>query len=82
MGEDDEVGALNDVTPADVVKAASLIRTGKVYDLETVRFKGMPVWDGHIGFELLTYGSPMGRRNMSKTLIIHRLLHGIKMAAG
>ena len=65
-GEDDEVGALNDVTPADVVKAASLIRTGKVYDLETVRFKGMPVWDGHIGFELLTYGSPMGRRNMSK----------------
>ena len=65
-GEDDEVGALNDVTSEDVLKAVSLIKEGKIYDLETVRFKGMPVWDGHTGFELLTYGSPMGRRNMSK----------------
>ncbi len=64
-GEDDEIGALNEVTPADVVKAASLIKTGKVYDLETERFKGMPIWNGHCGFEMLTYASPMGRRNMN-----------------
>ena len=48
------------------MKAAALVKEGKIYDLETERFHGMPVWDGHCGFELLTYASPMGRRNMSR----------------
>lgn len=42
-GTDDEVGALNEVGPADVLAAVSLVREGKIYDLETERFKGMPV---------------------------------------
>lgn len=63
-GKDDEVGALNEVSAVDILTAASLIKEGKVYDLETVRFKGMPTWPGHCGFELLAYGSPRGRRNM------------------
>lgn len=65
-GRDDEVGALNEVTPNDVLRAISFIKEGKIYDLETERFKGMPVWPGHTGFELLTYASPMGRRNMKE----------------
>ena len=32
-GKDDQVGTLNHVTPQDIVKAASLIRTGKVFAL-------------------------------------------------
>ena len=32
-GKDDHVGTLNHVTPEDVVKAASLIRTGKIFAL-------------------------------------------------
>ena len=32
-GKDDHVGTLNQVTPQDIVKAASLIRTGKVFAL-------------------------------------------------
>src|ERR671918_596087 len=32
-GKDDQIGTLNHVTPADIVKAASLIRTGKVFAL-------------------------------------------------
>lgn len=66
-GADDEVGALNDVTPADVLKAVSLIKAGKIYDLETVRFKGMPVWPGHAGWDLLVYASASGRKNMYPT---------------
>lgn len=66
-GETDEIGVLNQVTPADIVKAAALIRTGKIYDLETTRFQGMPVWEGHCRYELLTYASPKGRRNMSES---------------
>src|ERR1700746_848226 len=32
-GKDDHVGTLNHVSPEDIVKAASLIRTGKVFAL-------------------------------------------------
>src|SRR5580704_11717566 len=32
-GKDDQVGTLNHVSPEDIVKAASLIRTGKVFAL-------------------------------------------------
>ncbi len=65
-GPEDQVGALNGLTQASVLKAVSLIRTGKLYDLETERFKGMPVWPGHCGFDLLAYASPSGRRNMAQ----------------
>lgn len=63
-GSNDEVGALNELSAEDVLKAISLIRKGKVYNLETTRFKGMPIWEGHASFELLTYASSKGRRNM------------------
>ena len=32
-GKDDQIGTLNHVTPEDIIKAASLIRTGKVFAL-------------------------------------------------
>src|SRR4051812_2288902 len=32
-GSDDQIGTLNHVTPEDIVRAASLIRTGKVFAL-------------------------------------------------
>ena len=65
-GRDDQMGALNEVTPQMILDAIKLIKEGKVYDLETVRFKGMPVWPGHSGWELLPYASPVGRQNMTK----------------
>ena len=43
-GEEDEVGVMNDLTPELVLKAVQYIKKGKIYDLETERFKGMPVW--------------------------------------
>lgn len=66
-GEDDEVGALNELTPADVVNAVSLIKEGKVYDLETERFHGQQVWHGHCGFDMVTYASPTGRKAMNES---------------
>lgn len=32
-GKDDQIGTLNHVTPEDIVKAASLIRSGKIFAL-------------------------------------------------
>ncbi len=63
-GAADQVGVLNEMTPEMILKAVSLIKTGKVYDLETLRFKGMPVWPGHSGWDLLPYASPHGRQTM------------------
>lgn len=39
-GEEDEVGVMNDLTPELVLKAVQYIKKGKIYDLETERFKG------------------------------------------
>ncbi|MEG0750695.1 MAG: cyclase family protein [Oscillospiraceae bacterium] len=64
-GPDDEVGMLNEMTPEMVVNAVKYVKTGKVYDLDTLRFKGMPVWPGHCGYDLVTYSSASGRRNMA-----------------
>ncbi len=68
-GKDDEVGAAQEITQDSVLAAIQLVKKGKIYDLETERFKGMPVWAGHTGFELVTYASPKGRQNMKDTNI-------------
>ncbi len=59
-GPDDEVGALNEMTPASVVAAAKLVKNGKIYDLDPGRFRGMPLWPGHPPYELMTFRTPMG----------------------
>ena len=62
-GPDDEVGALNEMTPASVVAAAKLVKQGKVYDLDPGRFRGMPLWPGHPPYELITFRTPLGESN-------------------
>jgi kynurenine formamidase len=63
-GKKDQVGVLNEMTQAISLNAFKMIKTGKVYDLETLRFKGMPVWPGHSGWDILPYASPHGRQTM------------------
>jgi len=63
-GQGDEVGMLNMMNTQSILKAIGKIKKGKIYDLETVRFKGMPVWPGHSGWDIKPYGSPSGRKNM------------------
>ena len=41
-GKDDHIGTLNQVSPQDIVKAASLIRTGKVFALGIPLDRGGP----------------------------------------
>ncbi|HSZ69116.1 MAG TPA: cyclase family protein, partial [Solirubrobacteraceae bacterium] len=45
-----------------VVRAAQLIRGGRVYDLDCGRWPSMPQWDGHAPFQVLTYRTPRGVR--------------------
>lgn len=47
---------------AAVLAALALPRTGVVYDLDPGRFPGMPHWEGHPPFQVVTYRTPNGLR--------------------
>lgn len=61
-GKDDEVGALNAMTPATIKAALGLVKEGKVYDLgvnyDSESFK----WPGHSPGVILTFRGPEGIR--------------------
>lgn len=45
-GADDQIGALNEITPAKIVAAAGLVRQGKTYDLSHVLDEDVPAFPG------------------------------------
>jgi kynurenine formamidase len=53
-GADDEAGALNEITPAAVARAAGLVREGRVYDLSHVLDSGIPAFPGRSFRQFLT----------------------------
>lgn len=67
---EDEVGRLASVTPADVVDALGSVRDGRVYDLDPGRYVGMPQWDGHPTFVLTTYRTPQGTRRQKDIALL------------
>lgn len=50
---------------SQVLNYLKIPRTGKIYDLEGVREAGMPLWDGHPAFQVLTYRTPQGVKNQN-----------------
>lgn len=61
-GKEDEVGALNAITPATVKKALGLIKEGKVYDLGVPYDSESFKWPGHSPGVILTFRGPEGVR--------------------
>jgi kynurenine formamidase len=53
-GPDDQAGALNEITPDGVVRAAGLVRTGRVYDLAHVLDENVPAFPGRTFRQFLT----------------------------
>ena len=45
-GADDQIGALNEITPAKIVQAAQLVKTGTIYDLSHILEEGIPAFPG------------------------------------
>jgi len=59
-GRGDEIGALNTLTTGKVLRAISLVKEGKVYDLG-VRFDRTSfVWPGHSPTEVIAFRTPEG----------------------
>ena len=60
-GADDQLGALNRLTPAKVLAAAGLITEGKIYDMGRVFEEDMPLFDltpQHRKYSLTVPGAP------------------------
>jgi kynurenine formamidase len=53
-GPDDQAGALNEITPDGVVRAAGLVRTGRVHDLAHVLDENVPAFPGRTFRQFLT----------------------------
>jgi kynurenine formamidase len=53
-GPNDQAGALNEITPDGVVRAAGLVRTGRVYDLAHVLDENVPAFPGRTFRQFLT----------------------------
>ena len=58
-----EQGPIADVGAADVLAALQLAQSGRVYDLEVERFRGMPLHPAHPQIEIVTFRSPSGIQN-------------------
>ena len=54
-GPEDQAGALNEMTPSGVVRAAGLVRTGRVYDLAHVLDEHVPAFPGRTFRQFLTH---------------------------
>jgi kynurenine formamidase len=54
VGPDDQAGALNEITPATVLAAVGLVRTGRVLDLAHVLHAGVPAFPGRTFRSYLT----------------------------
>jgi len=63
-GDDDEVGALNAMTPTSRLAALELVQEGLVYDLGVPFTRESLVWPGHNRAEIMTFRSPDGIRRM------------------
>jgi kynurenine formamidase len=59
-GKDDEVGALNAMTPQSVAAALRVAKTGKVYDLGVPYDRNSYKWPGHSPGEIIMFRSPEG----------------------
>jgi kynurenine formamidase len=59
-GPQDQRGANNRITPAKVLEAAKLIKTGKIYQLGRVLEKGIPLFGERLGGHVVIPGGPTG----------------------
>jgi kynurenine formamidase len=57
-----EIGPVAALPPGQIVRAAALVRKGRIYSLAATRFPGMPLFPGHPPFQVLNYRTPRGIR--------------------
>jgi kynurenine formamidase len=69
-GKDDEVGALNAMTPATVKAALGLVKEGTVFDLGVPYDRNSFRWPGHNPAEIILYRGPEGVKRQGDLKVI------------
>jgi kynurenine formamidase len=67
----DQVGLVGRLGPANTLAALKLAGHGRIYDLDSVRWHGMPMAPGHPAFQLLSYRTTIGYRNQRDSAFIN-----------
>jgi kynurenine formamidase len=57
-----EIGPVAALPAEQIVRAAGLVRKGRIYSLAATRYPGMPLFPGHPPFQVLNYRTPRGIR--------------------
>lgn len=77
--QDDELGVVHRSGSEELLSALSLASKGQIYDLDSGRWPGMPVFPAHPPFIMTTYRTPQGLRNQ-KDLDDWRGVNAVNMA--
>jgi kynurenine formamidase len=59
--QESDFGKVAELTAEQVLKIASSITSGKIYDLDSGRWPGMPLFGGHPAFQITTYRTATGQ---------------------
>lgn len=62
MSDPTDIGPIGRLPAEQVVKAAGLVREGRMISLAAERYPGMPLFPGHPPFQVLNYRTPRGIR--------------------
>jgi kynurenine formamidase len=62
MSQAPDIGPIGRQTAEEVVRAAGLVRKGRLFSLAAPRYPGMPLFPGHPPFQVLNYRTPRGIR--------------------
>jgi kynurenine formamidase len=76
-GEQDEIGALNAITPKSIVEALRSVQTGAVYDLGVTIDRNSFLAPPHVGTELVTFRSPEGIKRQRDLIGLDQDRHGV-----
>jgi len=61
--DDTQVGLAGRIGPEAILTALSVVKEGRVYDLDSTRWNRMPVAREHPPFQVLSYRTAVGQRN-------------------
>jgi len=64
-GDDDQLGNLNELSPELTLKALSLVKEGKVYDLGLMYDRNSYRFEGHNPGEIISFRTPTGMLNQN-----------------
>ncbi len=75
-GPEDQIGAINEITPAKVLEAARLVTEGKLYDMGVLLERGVPASRSRSWSQMIVRGVPFGTRGKNKLVSIEEFVSG------